>query len=138
MVVLKTILLFLAPLTTKLRFHWWSQSQKLWLLYRAQPSLAVHCSSNKKKIINNNNNNIIIIIIIISLSYIIIIIIISLSYFFSPLFILHFFFFSLSLSLSVFSFFLHFSGSSLCKSLSLTHQPKPLLLSLYLQQWLRP
>ena len=96
--MLKTILLFLAPLTTKLRFHWWSQKQKLWLLYSAQPSLAVHCSSNIKK-----NKNIII----------------YLSYFFLSLFLLHFFFLSLSLCFFSLSSFLQF----ISLQITLPHPP---------------
>ena len=112
--------LFLAPPPIKLELHWWSHSKKLWLLsYSVQSSLVVHGSSKVNNNNNNNNNN--------NFYYF------SLLPFLLPLFLFLFLFYSsLAFSLCVFSFFLPFSGSCLCKSLSLTHLPKPLLLSLYL------
>ena len=42
--------LFLAPPTTKLGLHWWSQSHKSWLLnYNAQLSFIMHSNSKLKK-----------------------------------------------------------------------------------------
>ena len=46
----KAKFLFLAPQTTKLGLHWWSQSNNFLLLsYRAQAKIVVHGSSNVKK-----------------------------------------------------------------------------------------